>query len=324
MNALRTLMGMVAPLLCAFVWIGSASADEAPYPVRPIELYVGYPAGGSADLTARVLADAASKDLGQPIVIINKPGAGTVVELMALKNAKPDGYTIGTLATAGMINQYMRKVDYDTNTDFTPVIHYGGWIAGVVVRSDAPWKDFSEFLSYATANPGKIRFSTAGAGTQQHLTMVRLGNELGINWTHIPYKGGPAAVTAVMSGEVEATAQTAEWAPYVRDGKLRLLVTFGTNRTEEFPKAPALSEFGVKFDPPNSLGIVGPKGMSPKVVARLHDAFRKAMDDPNFQKALDSMSMLRIYKGPKEYAAFITGLNRSWGDVIRRALAQGG
>jgi tripartite-type tricarboxylate transporter receptor subunit TctC len=323
MNLLRVLLRIFAPFLGAWLLIGAANADEGSYPNRSIELYVGYPAGGSADLTARVLADSASKYLGQPIVIINKPGAGTVVELMALKNAKPDGYTIGTLATAGMINQYMQKVDYNTTTDFTPIIHYAGWIAGVVVRKDAPWKDFNEFLAYAKANPGKIRFSTAGAGTQQHLTMVRLGNELGIDWVHIPYKGGPPAVTAVLSGEVEATAQTAEWAPYVRDGKLRLLVTFGTKRTDAFPNAPALSEFGVKFDPPNSLGIVGPRGMPVGVTQRIHDAFKKAMDDPNFQKALDSMSMLRIYKGPKEYSSFIRDLNQSWGDVIRKTVAKG-
>ena len=324
MNAFRMLVRIVAAFLGACLFVGSASAENGKYPSRPIELYVGYPAGGSADLTARVLADSASKYLGQPIVIINKPGAGTVVELMALKNAKPDGYTIGTLATAGMINQYMRKVDYNTTTDFTPIIHYAGWIAGVAVRNDAPWKDFKEFLSYAKANPDKIRFSTAGVGTQQHLTMMRLGNELGIKWVHVPYKGGPGAITAVLSRQVEATAETGEWAPFVKEGKLRLLVTFGTKRTDAFPNTPALSEFGVKFDPPNTLGIVGPKGMPAHVVARLHDAFKKAMNDPKFQKALDSVSMLRMYKGPKEYGAFIRSLNQSWGPVIRKTVAKGG
>ena len=323
MNPMRMFAKTVIalPLLCLAFGV---RADETVYPTRPIELYVGYPAGGSADLTARVLAESASKYLGQPIVIINKPGAGTVVELVALKNAKPDGYTIGSLATAGMINQYMQKVDYDTTTDFTPIIHYAGWIAGIVVRSDAPWKDFNQFVSYAKAHPGKIRFSTAGRGTQQHLTMVRLGQELGVDWVHIPYKGGPAAISAVLAGDVEATAQTGEWAQYVRDGKMRLLVTFGTKRTDAFPDAPALSEFGVTFDPPNSLGLVGPKGMSAPIVAKLHDAFKKAMADPAFQKALDSTSMLRIYKDPQEYGAFISELNRGWGGTISDLVAKGG
>jgi tripartite-type tricarboxylate transporter receptor subunit TctC len=319
MNTRYMLVGKIAMLAMVALSTGSV-AQEASFPNRPIELLVGYPAGGSADLTARVLADRASKILGQPIVIINKPGAGTVVELMALKNANPDGYTIGTLATAGMINQYMGSVEYDTRTDFSPIIQYAGWIAGVVVRNEAPWKDFKEFLAYAKANPAKIRYSTAGTGTQQHLTMVRLGNELGIKWLHIPYKGGPAAITAALTGEVEATAQTAEWAPFVKDGKMRLLVTFGTKRTDAFPDAPALSEFGVTFDPPNMLGLVAPKGTPPSVVARLHEAFRTAMDDPKFQEAIDRMSMVRTYRGPREYQVFIRDLNDAWGAVIQNAM----
>lgn len=323
MKARHKLLAGIATLALAALSTVSA-AQEGSYPNRPIELLVGYPAGGSADLTARVLGDAASRILGQPIVIINKPGAGTVVELMALKNANPDGYTIGTLATAGMINQYMGPVEYDTMSDFTPIMQYAGWVAGVVVRKEAPWKDFKDFLAYAKANPGKIRYSTAGAGTQQHLTMVRLGNELGIKWLHIPYKGGPAAVTAALTGEVEATAQTAEWAPFVRDGKMRLLVTFGTKRADAFPDAPALSEFGVTFDPPNMLGLVAPKGTPPPIVARLHQAFRAAMDDPRFQQAIDRMSMVRMYRGPQEYRAFIKDLNEAWGGVIQSAMKKGG
>jgi tripartite-type tricarboxylate transporter receptor subunit TctC len=303
--------------MAALLTANPAQAQDSSYPSRPIELLVGYPAGGSADLTARVLAESASKILGQPIVILNKPGAGTVVQLMALKNANADGYTIGTLATAGMINQHMGTVEYDVTTDFTPIMQYAGWIAGLVVRQEAPWKDFKDFLAYAKANPGKIRYSTAGAGTQQHLTMVRLGNELGIKWLHIPYKGGPPAVTAALTGEVEATAQTAEWASFVQDGKMRLLTTFGTKRTEAFPNAPALSEFGVAFDPPNMLGLVGPKGMPPKVVERLHEAFRKAMENPKFQETLDRMRMVRMYRGPDEYGKFVRELSDTWGPIIR-------
>lgn len=325
MKAMQSAASGIVMLAMAALAAGSeARAEQGSYPSRPIEILVGYPAGGSADLTVRVLADGASKILGQPIVVINKPGAGTVVELMALKNAKPDGYTVGTLATAGMINQHMGKVDYDVTRDFTPIIQYAGWIAGLVVRDEAPWKDFRQFLAYAKANPGKVRYSTAGAGTQQHLTMVRLGDELGIHWIHIPYKGGPPAVAAALTGEVEATAQTAEWAQFVQDGKMRLLTTFGTKRTEAFPGTPALSEFGVTFDPPNMLGLVGPRDMPPKAVERLHGAFRKAMEDPKFQSVLERMRMVRIHRGPEEYARFIRELNDAWAPVIRNGMKKDG
>ena len=142
---------------------GSPFAQEK-YPTKPITLIVGYPAGGSVDTCARPFTNAASKVLGQPIVIVNKPGGGSSVAMASLKNEKPDGYTIGLLISGAVISQHMRKVPYDTAKDFTPIMQYGVYLYGLVVQSDSPWKTFKEFIDYSKNNPGKIRYSTAGPG----------------------------------------------------------------------------------------------------------------------------------------------------------------
>ncbi len=171
---------------------GSAFAQEK-YPMKPITLIVGYPAGGSVDVCARPFASAAGKILGQPIMIINKPGGGSSVAMALLKNEKPDGYTIGLLISGAVMGQHMREVPYDTAKDFTPIMQYGVYLYGLVVQSDSPWKTFNEFIDYAKANPGKILYSTAGPGTPQHLVMERLAMKEKITWKHIPFEGGGAS-----------------------------------------------------------------------------------------------------------------------------------
>ena len=174
-------------LLIALPWVASA---QEKYPTKPINFIVGYPAGGSTDICARPLVTAASKILGQPIIVVNKPGGGSAVGAASLKNEKPDGYTIGVLASGAVLSQHMRKVPYDSATDFTPILQYAVYLYGLVVQSDWPWKTFKEFIDYAKANPGKVRYSTAGPGTPQHLVMERLALKEKIKWTHIPFEGG--------------------------------------------------------------------------------------------------------------------------------------
>ena len=181
------------------------------YPARPINFLIGYPAGGTTDICARPLATAAGKILGQPIVIVNKPGGASAVAVATLKTEKPDGYTIGVLPSGAVLSQHMRKVPYDSAKDFTPIMQYAVYLYGLVVQTESPWKTFKDFIDYAKANPGKIRYSTAGPGTPQHLVMERLALKEKIKWTHIPFEGGGPAIAALMGGHVEASSQTTEW-----------------------------------------------------------------------------------------------------------------
>ena len=163
-------------------------------------------------------------------------------------------------------------------------MQYAIYLYGLVVRSDAPWNTFKEFIDYAKTNPGKIRYSTAGPGTPQHLVMERLALKEKIKWTHIPFDGGGPAVSALLGDHVEALSQTTEWKKHVESGRLRLLAVYGEKRMNDFPNVPTLLELGYGITAPSLISIVGPKGLSPQVVETLHGAFKKAMEDPDFIK----------------------------------------
>ena len=294
---------------------GSAFAQEK-YPVKPITLIVGYPAGGSVDVCARPFASAAGKILGQPIMIINKPGGGSSVAMVLLKNEKPDGYTIGLLISGAVMGQHMREVPYDTAKDFTPIMQYGVYLYGLVVQSESPWKTFNEFIDYAKANPGKILYSTAGPGTPQHLVMERLAMKEKITWKHIPFEGGGPAISALLGGHVQAAAQTTEWKKHVESGRLRLLAVFGEKRMIDFPEVPTLLDLGYSITAPSLGSVVGPKGISPQVVETLHKAFKKAMEDPDFIRISRQMDMPLIYRSPQELAKHLVEMNEEVGGLI--------
>lgn len=295
----------------------SPSLAQEKYPTKPINFIIGYPAGGSTDVCARPLVAAASKILGQPIVVINKPGAASAVAVALLKNEKPDGYTIGILPSGAVLSQHMRKVPYDSAKDFTPIMQYAVYLYGLVVKTESPWKTFKDFIEYAKANPGKIRYSTAGPGTPQHLVMERLALKEKIKWTHVPFEGGPQAITALLGGHVEASSQTTEWKKHVEAGTLRLLAVYGEKRMADFPNVPTLLELGYDIVAPSLICIVGPKGLPPQIVETLHQAFKKAMEDPDFIRISRQLDQPALYRGPEDLAKHLVEMNESVGSLIR-------
>jgi len=318
-NQLSIIFWMTAILglvFCMGAIPGIGFAQER-YPTKPINFLIGYPAGGTTDICARPLVAAASKILGQPIVVVNKPGGASAVAMASLKNEKPDGYTIGILPSGAVLSQHMRKVPYDSAKDFTPIMQYAVYLYGLVVKPDSPWKTFREFIEYAKANPGKIRYSTAGPGVPQHLVMERLALKEKIKWTHIPFEGGPQAIAALLGGHVEASSQTTEWKKHVEAGTLRLLAVYGEKRMIDFPGVPTLLELGYDIIAPSLISIVGPKGLSPQVVETLHEAFKKAMEDADFIKISRQVDQPPIYRGPQELAKHVEEMNEQVGSLIR-------
>jgi len=295
---------------------GAVFAQEK-YPTKPINFLIGFPAGGTTDVCARPLVAAASKILGQPIMILNKPGGASSVAVATLRNEKPDGYTIGIVGSGALLSQHMRKVPYDTARDFTPIMQYAVYLYGLVVLPDSPWNTFKEFIDYAKANPGKIRYSTAGPGSPQHLVMERLALKEKIKWTHIPFEGGAPAVSALLGGHVEASSQTTEWKKQVEAGRLRLLAVYGEKRMMDFPDAPTLLELGYGIVAPSLICIAGPKGLSPQIVETLHGAFKKAMEDPDFIKVSRQVDQPSIYRGPEDLAKHLVTMNEEVGGLIR-------
>ena len=294
---------------------GIAFAQEK-YPDKPINFIIGYPAGGSTDVCARPLVAAAGKILGQPVVVVNKPGGASAVAMASLKNEKPDGYTIGILPSGAVLSQHMRKVPYDSARDFSPIMQYAVYLYGLVVQTNSPWKTFQEFIEFAKANPGKIRYSTAGPGTPQHLVMERLALKEKIKWTHIPFEGGPPAIANLLGGHVEASSQTTEWKKHVEAGSLRLLAVYGEKRMRDFPDVPTLLELGYDITAPSLICIVGPKGLSPQIVETLHGAFKKAMEDLDFIKIGRQMDQPVLYRGPQDLAKHLVQMNEEVGGLI--------
>lgn len=292
-----------------------ATANE--FPSQPIQLIVGYGAGGGTDMCFRALAKTASKELGQSIVIENKPGAGSSLSIGYISRQKPDGYNVAALSTGAVLNQFLvPSIDYNVMEDLTPIAMVAQYQVGLLVRADSPLTSLKDIIEKAKKQPNAVAFSTAGVGTPQHLTMVKLGEEVGAKWTHVPYKSGIEASTALMRGDVEVMAQTAEWVAFVRDGRLRLLNVFTEERMDGFEQAPTLLEEGYDLVAPSILGLVGPKGMDPAVVAKIDSAFKAAMDTDDFRQCTDQFGLKTDYKDAKVFTKYIQDTIDKWEPVI--------
>jgi len=275
------------------------------FPSRPVRMLVPWAAGGTTDVQMRAFSDIASRHLGQPVVVENRSGAGGILGPQALLNEKPDGYVVSQMPISVFRYPHMAaKAPFNPDQDFTWISHLTGYLFGVVVRADAPWKTFDEFLADAKETPGKITYGTPGVGTSLHLTMERIAGERGIEWVHVPFRGFSENLTALLGGQIQALADSSGWAEMVRDGRLRLLVTWGPERAKRFPETPTLRESGIDIVSTSPYGIAGPKGMDPAVVRVLDTAFRAAVSDPQHVAILDRYDMPVIYMGPEEYAAF--------------------
>jgi len=251
-------------------------------------------------------------------VVLNKPGGASAVAMASLKNEKPDGYTIGILPSGAVFSQHMRKVPYDSAKDFTPVMQYAVYLYGLVVKSDSPWNTFKEFIEYAKANPGRIRYSTAGLGTPMHLVMERLALKEKIKWTLIPYESGEEAVTALLGNHVDAASQTTTWKKYVDAGRFRLLAFYGDKRMTNYPNVPTLLEMGYDITAePSLMSLVGPRGLSTQVVDTLHQAFKKAMDDPNFIRVSNQVDQPPYYRSPQELGQHLVQIHDQLAPLIR-------
>lgn len=290
----------------------------ADYPTKPINLLIGYAAGGSTDLTTRALASEAAKTLKQPIICSNQVGASGTLVLGRVKGEKPDGYTIFNAPTANFCRiPHLQAVPYDSLKDFTFIMQYGLYQYGIVVRADSPWKTLEEVLDYAKKNPNKIKYATSGLGSGQHLVMEYLAKKLGIKWDHVPFAGGTQAVAALLGGHVQVLSQTPEWKEHVLAGKLRLLVVCTDQRMKAFPDVSTLIEKGYKFSVHSGLSFMGPAGMPPAVVEKLQNAFAEAMKSKVFLDAMDKFDLPPAYLGSDALTKLIHRDYQETGELIK-------
>jgi tripartite-type tricarboxylate transporter receptor subunit TctC len=292
-------------LLCAALLGVAATAVHAQtFPTRPITLVIAFPAGGPTDITMRQLADNASKILGQPIVVDNKPGAGGTLPAQALQTAAADGYTIGQIPLGVFRLPYTTKINWDPVKDISYVINVTGYAFGIAVPADSPFKTWNDFVAYAKVNPGKLTYGSTGNLTSPHLTTELIAQQLGIQLQHVPYKGSADLSQAVLGNHLMAIADSTGFAPLVESGKLRVLNTWGEKRLAKFPDAPTLKELGIDIVQNSPFGIGAPKGTPPEVVKKLHDAFKQAMEEPSYVAALGRYDMLPNYMSSSDYAKF--------------------
>ena len=292
-------------LLCAALLGVVATAVHAQtFPTRPVKLIIAFPAGGPTDITMRQLADNASKILGQPIVVDNKPGAGGTLPAQALQTAPADGYTIAQIPLGVFRLPYTTKINWDPVKDISYVINVTGYAFGIAVPADSPFKTWNDFVAYAKANPGKLTYGSTGNLTSPHLTTELVAQQLGIQLQHVPYKGSADLAQAVLGNHLTAIADSTGFAPLVESGKLRVLNTWGDKRLAKFPDAPTLKELGLDVVQNSPFGIGAPKGTPPEVVRKLHDAFKQAMEEPSYVAALGRYDMLPIYMSSADYSKF--------------------
>ncbi len=311
----RTAMSIAA---AAMLIAGVAQAQD--YPVKPVTLIVPWPAGGSTDLTLRAMADVAAKHLGQPILIDNKSGgSGTVGPATMAASAKPDGYTIAQIPVTVFRLPLMQQTTWDAEKDFTYIVQLTGYTFGVTTSAEGPFKTWKDVVDFAKTNPGKVTYATPGAGSSLHIGMEQVAAKEGIKLTQVPFKGGAETNAAVLGQHTMLQADSSGWKPLVEAGKLRLLMIWTAERSKNYPNAPTLKELGFPFVLDSPFGIAGPKGMDPKVVAKIHDAFKKAIDDPGVQATLEKYDMVVNYKNSDDYkkaVAEVIGSERKIVDML--------
>ncbi len=297
-----------------------AKADDV-YPSRPIKLLVGFAAGGATDTTFRKLAELASKQLGQPIIVENRPGAGaTLAPSTMAKTEPPDGYTIAA-ATAGLLRYpYMQKVDWDPIKDFTWIAGLGGYTFVLAVNADSPFKTTADLIAYAKKNPDNVTIATAGAGTTMHLLAEALAGMADVKITHIGYKGSSEAVTAILGGHTMATVDAiGTILPYVESGKMRVLLSFDPQPVASLPGVPTAKSLGYDLVYPAPYGLVGPKGMPPAIVDKLYQAFKAAADSEEYKKLLVTLGQTEWQKSPAEYQKWAGEFYLSERSLVERA-----
>ena len=299
--------------------LGVASAQEAQYPSKPIKLVLHAAAGDAMDITYRPLCKATEKILGQPIMVVNTPGAGGTRALSAILKEKPDGYTLATIAVGSIIATRTEKLGYTVVDDFTPVIQIQGHPMPFSVKRDAAWKTWQDFIKYAREHKGEAKVAVWGAKSLGWLVLQRIAKKENVGFIYVPLSGTGEATSSVLGGHVDATMHGGATMYSKPGGELKMLMVFSDQRLKDLPDVPTAREIYGSL----SMGIVGgtsgivaPKGLSGSLAEKIYDAIKKATEDPEYQKMVERMNVTVSLKNPEEYKKSIKGLD----EEIKEAL----
>lgn len=279
----------------------STPSDDALFPQRTMTLMVPWPAGGSTDVSLRILAQEASKKLQQNFIIENRPGASGTMAMAPLQIARPDGYTLAQLPQPVFHIAHTQKVLWDPIRDTTPIIQISGYTFGIVVPANSPFLTVADVLDWARAHPGELTVGSNGIGTTPHTAMQALMDSKGLSYIHLPYKGTTEQMVAVASSQLMVGVNSTGFAPFVESGRLRLLATFGEQRSKRWAYAPTMKELGLGIVAMSPYGIVGPRGLPSPIVSVLHDAFKLAMAESSHLNEIAKYDQELNYLGPADY-----------------------
>lgn len=273
------------------IFVGIRPLEALDYPTKAIKIVVGWAPGGQTDTMTRALADLLEKSFGKPIVVENKPGGASGIATAFIAKANPDGYTFGAISDSPLVRvPHMREVPYDPMVDIIPVVRTNVSIAGLVVKSDSPFKTLQDFVDYTKKNPGKLTYSHPGSGSSPYLGMVGLEMRYGIKCSPVPFKGDSEMITALMGGHVMAGAgTTGGFGPFVKSGELRLLGLFYKQRIKLYPDIPTLMESGYNIVAESNFIIIAPKGTPDDILEKFQNASVKAMKEKNYEAVADKL-----------------------------------
>lgn len=316
---------MLAPLGAALVMASLVQPGRAQtggasdYPSRPVRIVVGFSAGGSNDLLARMVATKLSERLGKQFVVDNRPGAGGIVGSEVVANSPPDGYTLMVMSIAHTANPFLYKLKYDTVKAFVPVAQLGTGVSVLAVNPTLPAKTVKELVAHAKANPGKLQMANAGIGTFQHMAASQLQTLAGIDVVQVPFKGGGPATIDVVAGHTHMAIFTVvQVSGHMKAGKLRALAVGSLKRTAAFPDLPTIDESGVKgYEADNWWGVVGPAGIPQPIVAKLASEIAAVQDLPDFKATLAREGAEPVKRGGAEFGKFLDREMAKWSKVIK-------
>lgn len=308
--------------LASALAMGAALA-QAQWPERPVRVVVPFPASGATDLIARVVTQRVAQDLGQQLVVDNKPGAGGTIGSAEVAKATPDGYTVlfTTSSTHAISPHLMPRLSYDAAKDFTPVAHVADAPSVLLVTPSLPVKTVAELVAYAKANPGKLNYASSGNGTIVHLNSAAFSAQAGIDMTHVPYKGTALSIPDLITGQVHVLFDSLPTGmPHVVSGKVRALGVTSEKRSGLAPELPTLAESGLPgFSSVTWFGVYLPAGAPPALVARVHQAFTKAVQTPEVKASLAKLGVDPAEPStPAKFAAMVQADSARWASVIRQ------
>lgn len=280
----------------------SARADT--FPSKPIMLILPFPPGGSFDPILRALCNAAGQDLGQPIVLMHKPGGGGVTGTASLATmTESDGYTLSVMHNSVIRQPLLMKTAWHPLRDFSYLIGLAGLSTGVAVAADAKWQTLPELLADAKARPGLISWGNVGAISVNRIYAERLAKSAGVRFNMIPFKGGSEAFQALLGHHLDVYGDPG-FGPMAVSGKVRLLATFTEQRLKRWQQVPTVKELGHDLVIESAIGLVAPKNLDSAIATRLHAAFRKATDDPEYRRMLDEFDLTPQYRAGQAYRAY--------------------